>query len=154
MSGKPVEVFFSYAHEDEALRDQMANHLANLNNQGIIDKWHDRKIPPGNEWAGQIETRLNSAEIILLLISSDFMASPYCYTIEMTRAVERHDRGEARVIPVILRPCDWDGAPFSKLQALPKDALPVTRWADRDEAFLNVVTGIKAAIAELKAGPR
>jgi hypothetical protein len=149
-----IEVFFSYAHEDEPLRDQMANHLANLQHQGVIEKWHDRKIPPGNEWGGQIETRLNTADIILLLISADFMASDYCYTIEMQRAVERHDRGEACVIPVILRPCDWKGAPFSKLQALPKDALPVTRWQDRDEAFVNIVEGIRVAIGEIKANPR
>lgn len=146
-----IEIFFSYAHEDEELRDQMANHLAHLERQGVIKRWHDRQIPPSNEWGGEIETRLNTADIILLFISANFMASDYCYTIEMPRAIERHERGEACVIPIILSPCDWQGAAFSKLQALPKDAQPVTKWQDRNEALLNVVEGIKATIKKIKA---
>jgi Tfp pilus assembly protein PilF len=151
MPDKPIEVFFSYAHEDEPLRDEMAKHLANLKRKGLIKEWHDRQIPPGSEWDDEIKTHLETADIILLLVSADFMASDYCTSVEMRSAVERHDRKEACVIPVILRPCDWDGAPFSKLQALPKDVRPVTRWEDRDEAFLNIVEGIKAAIKQIKA---
>jgi hypothetical protein len=153
MSVSPMEVFFSYAHEDEKHRDKLANHLANLQHQGIIHKWHDRKILPGTEWANSIDGRLNSAQIILLLISSDFMASPYCYTIEMTRAVERHDRGEARVVPIIIRPCDWEGAPFSKLQALPTDARAVSSWPNEDEAFVDIVRGIREVVKEINARP-
>jgi len=148
-----IEVFFSYAHKDEELRDELEKHLAILKRQGVIAGWHDRKIGPGREWQGQIDAHLNSAGIILLLVSSDFLASDYCYDNEMKRAMERHEAGEARVIPVILRPVDWKGAPFAKLQALPKDAKAVTTWPNRDEAFANVAQGIRAAVEELIGRP-
>lgn len=144
-----VEVFYSYSHKDEELRDELQKHLALMKRQGIIKDWHDRGISPGQEWSGQIDEHLNSADIILLLISSDFLASSYCYDIEVKRAMERHEAKEATVIPIILRPCDWSAAPFGKLQALPKDARPVTSWSNQDEAFLNVVKGIREAAEEL-----
>jgi hypothetical protein len=132
----PVEVFFSYAHEDELLRD-----------------WHDRQISAGTEWAGQIDSHLNTARIILLLVSPDFIASDYCYDVEMQRALARHEAGEARVIPVILRPTDWHSASFSKLQALPKDGKSITEWRNRDKAFLDVAQGIRRAASELRPNP-
>jgi Tfp pilus assembly protein PilF len=150
MPDTPIEIFLSYAHKDESLCEQMRNHLANLQDQGIITGWNDRKIIPGSEWDEEIKAHLNAADIILLLISADFMASRYCRSVEMQDAVDRHHRQEACVIPVILRPCDWQDAPFSKLQALPKNARPVTKWRLRDDAFLNVVEGIKAAIKTIK----
>lgn len=149
LENKDVNVFFSYAHKDEHLRDELAMHLSNLRRQKIISEWHDRRISAGTEWAGQIDQHLDSGRIILLLISPAFMSSDYCHDVEMLRAMERHENGEARVIPVILRPCDWKGAPFSKLQALPKDAVAVTLWGNQDEAFLNVVDGIRKAIDDL-----
>src|SRR5438128_1377433 len=105
MLEQPIEVFFSYSHKDEELRDEMANHLSILKRQGVITDWHDRRITAGDEWAGQIDEHLNSAHLILLLISADFIASDYCYDLELTRAMERHEAREACVIPVILRPC-------------------------------------------------
>jgi tetratricopeptide (TPR) repeat protein len=150
-SAVPVEVFYSYSHKDEKLRDQLENHLALLKRKGIIKGWHDRRISAGQEWDGKINEHLNSADIILLLVSSDFLASNYCYDIEVTRAMERHEAREARVIPVILRPCDWQSAPFGKVQALPKDARPVTRWEDEDEAFLNIATGIRNVVEEIRS---
>jgi hypothetical protein len=147
-SAAPIEVFFSYSHRDEELRDELAIHLTMLKRQGIIAAWHDREITAGSDWAGAIDDHLNSASIILLLISANFLASDYCYDIELTQAMQRHAAGEARVLPVILKPCDWTGAPFGKLQALPKNAKPVTKWDDRDEAFLNIAQGIRAAIAK------
>jgi hypothetical protein len=143
------KVFFSYSHKDEELRDELEKHLSILKRQGVIAGWHDRKIGVGREWADEIDKHLNTADVILLLISADFMASDYCYDIEMKRALERHEAGEARVIPVILRPVDWRGAPFGKLQALPTDAQPVTKWSNRDEAFKNVAQGIRVAVKEL-----
>jgi hypothetical protein len=145
----PVQVFFSYSHKDEALRDELSKHLAILKRAGVIKEWHDRQIPPGSEWAGQIDDRMNHAHVILLLISSDFLASDYCHEIEMKRAMERHELHEAVVIPIILRPCDWNSALFGKLQALPKDAKPVTKWGDQDEAFLNVAQGIRKVVEKL-----
>lgn len=150
---RTVELFYSYAHEDEKLREQLEKHLVILKRQGVIQDWHDRKIGAGTEWKGQIDAHLNSAGVILLLISADFLASDYCYDIELKRAMQRHEAGEARVIPVILRPVDWQGAPFGKLQALPKDAKPVTSWTKRDEAFANVAQGIRAAVEELVGHP-
>jgi hypothetical protein len=146
-----IELFFSYAHEDELLRNELAKHLRLLERQGVITAWHDRKIGAGREWKGQIDEHLNAAEVILLLISSDFLDSDYCYDVEMRRALERHEAGEARVIPVILRHCDWTHGPFAKLQALPKDARPVMAWADRDEAFTDVARGIRQAVGELQS---
>ena len=105
--GRPIEVFFSYAHRDEALRDELAKHLRLLERQGIITRWHDRRITGGTEWAGAIDEHLRTAQIILLLISADFLASDYCYDVEVRRAMDRHEAGEARVVPIILRP--WIG---------------------------------------------
>ncbi|MBL1199788.1 MAG: toll/interleukin-1 receptor domain-containing protein [Nostoc sp. GBBB01] len=145
----PVKVFFSYSHKDEALRDELATHLVMMKRQGIIEAWHDREISAGTEWANAIDENLEIADIILLLISTNFLVSNYCYDIEMKRAMERHETREARVIPIILKPTDWNGAPFSKLQALPKNALPITKWQDQDEAFLNVVQGIRRVVEEI-----
>jgi tetratricopeptide (TPR) repeat protein len=149
-----VEVFYSYSHKDEDLRDQLENHLSMLKREGAINNWYDRGISAGQEWDGKIDEHLNSADIILLLISSDFLASIYCYDVEVTRAMERHEAGEARVIPIILRSCDWTRAPFGKLQALPKGVNPVKKWDDVDDAFLDIVKGIRKAAVEIRASPR
>src|SRR5262245_9584973 len=114
---RAIEVFFSYAHADEALRDELARHLRLMEWQGIIAGWHDRRIPPGGEWAGAIDAHLQRAQIILLLVSTDFLASDYCLNLEVPQAMARHNAGEARVIPVIMRPCDWSRAPFVRLKA-------------------------------------
>ncbi len=144
-----IEVFYSYSHKDEELRDQLETHLSTVKRLGLIKSWHDRKIGPGEEWAREIDTRLKTAHIILLLISADFLASDYCYLNEMQQALERHEEGTARVIPIILREVDLQGTPFSKLQALPKNAKPVTSWSNRDEAFADIAIGIRIAIEEL-----
>jgi len=150
---KTVEVFFSYSHRDQDLRAQLETHLSLLKHQGIISSWHDRKIIAGTEWAREIDEHLNTAQIILLLISADFLASSYCYDIEVMRAMERHNAGEARVIPIILRHCDWNLAPFGKLQALPTDGKPVDsrNWYNKDEAFHNIAQGIRKAVEDLPA---
>ncbi len=150
----PIDVFISYSHKDDDLREELVTHLANLRRQGKITAWHDRAIEAGEEWEAQIKGRLESARVILLLISPPFVASDYCYDIEMQQAIKRHNAGTARVIPIILRPCDWKDSPFSKLQVLPKDAKPVTQWSDRDAAFLDVVEGIRKAIDSLRNGSK
>lgn len=142
-------IFFSYSHVDEDLRDQLETHLSGLRRQGIISSWHDRKITAGTELGKSIDNHLNAADIILLLVSPDFIDSDYCYAQEMKRALERHQTGEARVIPVILRPCDWHDLPFGKLLAAPIDGRPITMWPNIDQAFLDVVTAIKRALKEL-----
>lgn len=138
-------VFFSYSHADEDLRDQLEKQLAMLKRQGVIETWHDRRIGAGQELGQVIDDHINSDGIILLLVSPDFIASDYCYDIEMKRAMERHEAGEAIVIPVILRACDWHHAPFGRLLGTPKDGKPVTQWPDRDEAFLQVARSVRDA---------
>src|SRR5215510_1416785 len=141
-----LEVFFSYSHKDEDLCDELNAHLAALKRQSVIKNWTDRQITAGDEWRNEIEKHLNSADLILLLVSSDFLNSDFCYLIETSRALLRHDSGDARVIPVIVRPVYWKNEPISWIQSLPKDGKPVTSWDSRDEAWLNVVEGISAAI--------
>ncbi len=148
---KPVNLFFSYSHEDEDLKDELLKHLSILKRQGVIKDWHDRKIEAGHEWKAAIDDNLRNADIILLLISADFLKSDYCYETEMTFALERQD---AIVIPIILRAVDWRGAPFGKLQVLPKDARPVTSWGNSDEAFENVAEGIRQKVENLLPNPR
>ena len=145
----PIEMFISYSHKDEALKDELYVHLANLTRQNKIKPWQDRAIEAGSEWDAEIKANLESAGIILLLITPRFIASEYCFDKEMQRAMERHREGTARVIPVIMKPCDWQGTPFSKLQVVPKDAKPVTSWNDQDEALLNVVQSIRRAVDSL-----
>jgi len=146
---KAIEIFFSYAHEDEALRNELEKHLRNMVREGEITAWFDRKITAGREWENEISMNLNSAQVILLLVSPDFMASDYCFDVEVQRAIERHEAGEARVIPIILRPVDWSGTSFSALEALPREKLPVTSWQNRDEAFLNIARGIREVVNDL-----
>ena len=147
----PVTIFFCYAREDEALLNKLKIHLRPLQRQGLIDLWYDRDINAGAEWEQEIEKHLDTAQIILLLVSPDFMDSEYCYSIEMKRALERHARGEAKVIPIILRPVYWHGEPLGKLQALPTDGKPVTdlTWHDQDRALYDVTAGIYKVVMQL-----
>jgi hypothetical protein len=144
-----LDLFYSYAHTDEELRNELEKHLSLLKRQGLIRDWHDRKISAGQDLDCEIDSHIETADIILMLISSDFQASDYCYAKEMTRALERHMAGLARVIPVILRPVDWHPSPFGKLLGLPTDGKAVTSWLNRDEAFVDVARGIRRAVEEL-----
>jgi hypothetical protein len=146
-------VFFSYSHADEALRDQLEKQLAMLKNQGVIETWHDRRIPAGDEIDAAIDEHINSDEIILLLISADFIASHYCFNREMARAMERHEAGEAQVIPVILRACDWEHPPLNKLKAVPLDGKPIVEWPHIDRAMLEVAQAVREAATKFTKAP-
>ena len=141
----PIQIFFCYAREDEILLSKLKAHLRPLQHQGLIDVWHDREISAGSEWEREIKTHLSTAQIILLLISPDFMNSDYCYGVEMKQAMERHEQGDAHVIPLILRPVYWQGSPFGKLQVLPTDAKPITSssWHSLDDAFFDAAESIR-----------
>ncbi len=141
-----LRLFYSYSHRDETLRDCLEIRLKLLERQGVIQPWHDRRISPGSDWQAALETNLEKADIILLLVSPDFLASDYCYGIETKRALERHRAGEAQVIPLLLRPVNWAKTPISHLQALPTGLKPVTQWPDPDDAWLNIERGIERAI--------
>jgi TIR domain len=149
-SKKPLKLFYCYAHEDKTLRDELDIHLSSLKRQNLITNWYDGEIGPGTEWKKEIDTQLRNADIILLLVTPHFLASDYCYNTEMKQALERHQAGTVRVIPVILRPTYWKDAPFRSLQILPTDAKPVTQWSDRDEALWDITVGIHKAILDLR----
>ncbi len=143
---EPIQVFCCYAHEDQKLFARLKRHLQSLEDANLIKVWSHADITAGGEWEKEIETHLNKAQIILLLVSPDFMASEYCST-ERERALQRHEQGEAQVIPLLLRPTAWRETPLGQLQALP--AKPITQWRTYDNAFLNIVQGIRKVVAKL-----
>ena len=152
----PVHVFISYAHKDESFLEELQAHLALLQRQGAIESWHDRTIMPGAEWQGRIDEALKQAQIVLLLISADFLASNYIWDVEVSRALSRHDAGKTRVVPIILRSCDWQSAPFARLQALPRNACPVTLWQVRNESrWVGVARGLGLVSEQIeRSSPR
>lgn len=145
---RPIEIFFSYAHEDESLMDEVRRQLVVRERMGEIVKWHDRMIPAGDEWRTRIDERIEWANVILLFMSPHFLESRYCYEIEGDIALRRHREGSARVIPVVLRACDWTVTPFGELQGLPSAGLPITQWPDIDQASLDIARGIMDSIGK------
>lgn len=146
-----AKIFFSYSHDDEQYRDQLEKHLASLQHEGLIESWHDRRIVAGSWLEAEIDQQINAADVILLLVSSSFLASRYCYTIEMTRALERHRAGEAHVVPVIVRACDWQPTPLGQLLAVPRDGRPITSWPNYDEAYVDVAKELRRLIQQRQA---
>ena len=148
----PIEVFFSYAREDGELAQQFKKHLSILQLQGLIT-WYDLDMtPPGIDWREDINLHVDSAQIILILVSPDFLASNYAWD-EMQRALERHKSRTARVIPIILRPTFWKNTPLGKLHSLPRDGKAMTAWQSFDLAYLDVTRGIRETIEDIMANP-
>ncbi|UST92749.1 toll/interleukin-1 receptor domain-containing protein [Pseudomonas siliginis] len=146
-----AKVFFSYSHLDEEHRNQLEAHLASLRHEGKIESWHDRRLLAGSDFGSEIDQQINDADIILLLVSANFLNSRYCYSIEMGRALERHHAKEARVIPVIVKPCDWESTPLGGLLATPRDGKAITTWPNFDEAFTDVAKQIRKVVDEINA---
>jgi hypothetical protein len=144
-----VKIFFSYSHIDENFRDELAKHLTLLIRQGTITTWHDRRIVAGKDWNSAIDENLENADIILLLVSADFISSDYIWNVELKRAIEKHATKKAIVIPIILRPVDWYSAPFGSLEALPRAGKPVVEWPIMDSAFKNIVEGLRRVIQDI-----
>ena len=154
-SRRALKLFYSYAHEDENLREKLETALALLKRQKYIESWHDRKITGGKEWAGQIDENLASADIVLLLISPDFMASDYCSEVELKVAHgAAWTKRLSRVVPIFLRPTDWETSDIAKLNFLPTDAKPITTWKNQDEAFKNVAQGIRKIVEDFHGQSR
>src|SRR4030042_5682523 len=148
-----IEIFYSYSSKDEKYRIMIEKQLKILERQGLISSWHFRKITAGKDWGREINQHINSAHIILLLISADFLSSDYCIDKEMNRAFERYDADECLIIPIILRPCLWDKVPrLEKLEVLPSDKKAVSKWANKDDAYANVAQRISETIDDLKKG--
>ena len=146
-----VDLFYSYAHEDEALRDELAGHLKIMERRGVIRPWHDRRIDPGTRWDREIDRQLARADLVLLLVSKDFINSDYIWGHELDTAMRRQRSGEASVVPVMLRAVDIAGAPFAELQGLPSDLRPVTSWPNRDEAWTDVAKGIRRTVEQIRS---
>jgi hypothetical protein len=146
---KGLSVFISYAHSDEGVKNELVKHLRPLERLGLISEWHDRKLKAGEEWDRVISENLRTSDIVLLLISVDFINSRYCFDVELEEAMKMHDAKRTRVIPVVVRNCLWSPMPFAKLQALPRDGKAVGSWSDRDEALTNVAEGVRTVADEL-----
>jgi hypothetical protein len=138
-----MKAFISYSHKDGWALDRLHTHLAVLRREGHIEEWFDRDILAGDDVDREISEQLETCELFLLLVSPDFLASDYCYEREMTRALERHEAGDARVVPIIVEPCDWLSSPLRKLKALPHDGKAITEWTNQNTAFLNIVTELR-----------
>jgi hypothetical protein len=149
---QPIRLFYSYSHKDEDLRDELEKHLTILKRNSYVQNWHDRRINPGNDWDKDINQNLLEADIILFLVSVDFISSDYCNSVEVKKAMERHEKGEAKCIPIFLRPCNFSSAPFAKLQGLPRDAKFITSreyWQDLDTAFTSVSKELEEEIRKI-----
>jgi hypothetical protein len=144
-----ARIFLSYAHDDEDMKSELEKHLKVLKRSAKVDVWSDRQISAGQEWNESIQAELANANVILLLISVDFNASDFIWDEELARAMERHEAGTARVIPIILRKCEWSSLPYAKLQALPKNATPITEYEDCDVAYTEVAQAIERVVNEM-----
>jgi hypothetical protein len=144
-----THVFLSYAQQDQGLKQELENHLAALLQSGQITWCGEHEIQPGTDWTQEIDPRISTADLILLLISSDLLGSGYCSGAEVRQALERHASGKARLIPIILRYVDFEGLPLSTLQRLPRTGKPVVTWKDRDEAWWDVAQAIRYATQRL-----
>lgn len=145
----PLRVFVSYSHQDESYLVELEKHLSTLKRENLISTWHDRKIVPGQEWEKAIDDALQDSDVYVFLISPDFVASEYCIEKEVSVALEKHNSGQAIAIPIVVRSVDWLSTPLGRIQALPKDASPISVWDDKDQAWFEVVRGIRLAISDL-----
>lgn len=139
-------VFVSYAHLDEKFREALEVQLAMLKNKGYLEWWTDQCLVPGDEWAKEILAQLAKADIMLLLVSSYFLASPFCWSVELAEAIKRHEAGTARVVPIFVRECVPEETPIEKLQGVPRKDRPVANWKDRHKAWAGVAAGIQKAV--------
>ncbi len=144
-----IKLFYGYAPPDKPLLEELEKYLIGLKREGLIESWSDLELGPGTTKEQEIDTHLNDADIILLLLSANFLDSDYCYNVLMKRALERHNAGEAYIVPILLRPIDWQDASLNKLSVLPFGNKPVTMWTHRDEAFRDIVQGVRKRLKDV-----
>lgn len=145
-----IKIFISYAHEDEKYKDELAKHMSALVRQGVLEEWNDRKIKSGEEWDQAIKTKLDQANIILFLVSKNFIASEYIFDVEIKNALSRHEKGAVRIIPILINYCFFEGSAISQFPIFPSKARPIESYKNPDEAWLKVIHGILNNIAEIK----
>lgn len=140
---QPVKVFLCYTSSDLEALEQLRQQLKLLERTGLIETWYNRQILPGADYVQEIEARLNQAQVIILLVSSTFLASEYCDGKEMEHALQLHREARAVVVPVQIEPSLWDLTPLGDLQALPDNNKPVSEWRRASAAWVNVAVGIR-----------
>jgi len=140
-----VKIFYSYSHKDERYREQLEKWLVQLKRDNLIEEWHDRKILPGDKWQGVIDDNLIESDIVIFLVSQDFLASESCY-----KEIEYAISYEKRVVPIILKTCSWLDSKIKEFQALPKDGKPVNKWEKEEDAWLDIYIGLKRIINEIR----
>jgi len=138
-----MKVFISYSHVDERAVERLKTHAAMLERDGLLTSFFDRDILAGGHLDSEIFSELESSDFFLSMVSPDFLASNYCYERETTRAIELHEEGRIRIIPVLVEDCDWKSSPLAQFKALPKDAKPISNWANENAAYLSVVTSLR-----------
>jgi hypothetical protein len=138
-----AKVFVSYAPFDARFLDQLEKHLSSLRREGIIEVWNHQRIVIGEDWKATAAIALQEADIILLLISADFIDSDSCFDTELAHAIRRHRDGTARVCPIVVRRVDWGNLPFADLLALPRNGRPIAQWTDPDDAWAEVSQEIR-----------
>jgi hypothetical protein len=150
----PIDIFISYAQQDKALRLELEKHLAGLKKKWDIRIWGDEQILPGKDLYVGLYQQIDTARIILLLVSSDFLSSSYCCDVQMTRVLERWQREKIHVVPVILRDCSWKGAMgvFDRMKMLPEKGRPITHWQQQDQAWAIVAQGIDQIVEQMQVG--
>jgi hypothetical protein len=148
---RPIHVFFSYSSKDKVWRNRIHTHLASLIHEKAIATWHDRDLLAGARWEPKILAELERADIVLLLISPEFVSSPFCYAREMNYALELQSRGQLAVVPIAVSPCDWGEVPFAQLTSIPVRNRPIAKWSNRDEALVCVATGIRRLVQVIRA---
>jgi tetratricopeptide (TPR) repeat protein len=163
-STDPINIFIAYSRKDIELLEDLRNSLKILNRMGLVGEvWYDGLIEAGDEWEVSIKNALLNADIILLLISSDFISSDYCYNVEMVEALKLHEQGKTKVVPLLLRDCLWERTHFSKLQALPKNGKPILSeyWNNKDiplkqvyESIIEIINNIKDNILKIEEQER
>lgn len=152
-SNRTVKAFISYSHHDSEALKRLHVHLASLKREGRIEAWYDRDILAGDDLDAEIKEQLEKCELFLLIVSPDFLASDYCVETEMSRALERHEAREARVVPIIIEPCDWTNSRLRTLKAVPIDGKPVSEWTNQNTAYLNVIQELRRILDQKPPAP-
>lgn len=145
-----LNAFISYSHADESKKDELIKFLQNLKRDGTLEHWDDRKLLAGDKLDPEIKLRLDQADLVILLISQDFIASYYCYEIELTKTLELVNEGSARVVAVILDHCTWVDTPLKEFLVLPQDAKPVSEYLNANKAWLEITNSIRAVCTDVK----
>ncbi|WP_437756548.1 toll/interleukin-1 receptor domain-containing protein [Sorangium sp. So ce1389] len=149
-----IRVYLSYAPEDDKPRSRLEAHLATMKREGLLETWCPKAIAAGQEQRGKIDENLRAADVILLCVSADYVASDYAYDVEVALAMQRWSLGEAQVVPILVRPAEWETLPYGRLDPLPRDRKPVSTWEDQDEAWLDVAKGIRSIVERLAGRER